>query len=198
MAFNTSATLRCKARSLMQGTPQGTFLLLSRLRYPYPFDRRCFVSLPMNRRQRLLKPLFEAFLRLFHCQPINTGGCPMRNLIQIRTQVSRCYVMSQTGELKLWIAPGFRCYPFQSCCHGWFTFSLCRRPQLPLMWSPCFPEKARIPPAASPCGGLSPPRSTISWSDFLSIVEPSSLSGLSGSTGLRLNTQDLPCSRTIT
>ena len=163
----------------------------------HPLDRWCLVRLPMNRRQRLLYPRSETILYRFHCQSINTGRRPRCNLIQIPIQTCRCYMMNQTGEAKLRITPGFCCYPFQSRCHGWFTFSLCRRPQLPLMWSPCFPGKAQIPPAASPCDGLSPPRSTISWSDFLSIIEPSSLSGLSGSTGLRLNTQDLPCSRTI-
>ena len=44
----------------------------------------------------------------------------------------------------------------------------------PVEWSPCCPRTIHLPLTASPCGRLSRPRSTISQSDFHSVVRPPS------------------------
>ncbi len=44
----------------------------------------------------------------------------------------------------------------------------------PVEWSPCCPRTIQLPLTASPCGRLSRPPSTISQSDFHSVVRPSS------------------------
>jgi hypothetical protein len=44
----------------------------------------------------------------------------------------------------------------------------------PVEWSPCCPRTIHLPLTASPCGRLSRPPSTISQSDFHSVVRPSS------------------------
>ena len=95
---------------------------------------------------------------------------------------------------ELWLTPSFRCYPFESCCHGWRFFSLHRRPNPPVVWSPCCPRTVQLPLAASPCGRLSRPRSTTSQSDFRQVVGSSSPCRLVGPYKLRLNLTDLPCS----
>ena len=60
------------------------------------------------------------------------------------------------------------------CFHGWFIFSLHRRPGSPFGWSPCRLRTIHLPLAASPCSRLSRPPSTISQSDFRQAVAPSS------------------------
>ena len=82
----------------------------------------------------------------------------------------------------------------ESCCHGWRFFSLHRRPIPPVVWSPCCPRTVQLPLAASPCGRLSRPRSTISQSDFRQVIGSSSPCQLVGPYKLRLNLTDLPCS----
>src|SRR5215472_1122661 len=102
--------------------------------------------------------------------------------------------MGQRREPELRFTPSFRCYPFESCFHGWRFFSLHRRPNPPVEWSPCFPRTIQLPLAASPCSRLSRPQSTISQSDFHQDIRSSSLCRLVGPYKLRLNLVDLPCS----
>ena len=83
---------------------------------------------------------------------------------------------------QLWSPNRFRCYPFESHCHGWRFFSLHRRPIPPIVWSPCCPRTGR----------LSRPRSTISQSDFRQVIGSSSPCRLVGPYKLRLNLTDLP------
>src|SRR6516225_3044425 len=82
--------------------------------------------------------------------------------------------MGQRGEAKIWLTPSFRCYLFKFRFHGQLIFSLHRRPCLPVEWSPCRPRTIQLPLTASPCGRLSRLPSTISQSDFHSVVRPSS------------------------
>src|SRR5246127_2159078 len=105
--------------------------------------------------------------------------------------------MRQGREAKFWLAPSLRCYSFESRCHGWRSFSLHRRPCPPIEWSPCFPRTIQLPLAASPCGRLSRPRSTVSQSDFRQIIRPSSPCQLVGPYKRCLNLTDLPCSHEI-
>src|ERR1019366_9070900 len=62
-----------------------------------------------------------------------------------------------------------------------------------IMWA----RTRQLPPAASPCSGLSPPQSNISQSDFRRAVRSSSLCRLVRPYKLRLNSPDLPCSHKI-
>src|SRR6201997_4922487 len=80
--------------------------------------------------------------------------------------------MSQRRQPDPCFPPIFRCYSFESCCHGWRFFSLHRRPNPPFVWSPCFPRTIQLPLAASPCSRLSRPQSTISQSDFHPVIRP--------------------------
>src|SRR4249919_2862179 len=83
--------------------------------------------------------------------------------------------MSQRREAEFWFASSFRCYLFKFRFHGQLIFSLNRRPCVsPVEWSPCCPRTIHLPLTASPCGRLSRPPSTISQSDFHSVVRPSS------------------------
>ena len=97
------------------------------------------------------------------------------------------------GKEQSW-SHSFRCYRFESCCHGWLIFSLHRRPNPPVEWSPCFRRTVHLPLAASPCSWLSQPRSTISQSDFRQAIGSPSPCRLVGPYKLRLNLTDLPCS----
>jgi hypothetical protein len=105
--------------------------------------------------------------------------------------------MSQRCKPELWFTPSFRCYSFESCCHGWRFFSLHRRPNPPLVWSPCFRRTTHLPPAASPCGRLSRPPSTISQSDCRQVFRSSLPYRLVGPYKLRLNLTALPCSHEV-
>src|SRR5262250_69153 len=100
----------------------------------------------------------------------------------------------QGSKPELWFTPSFRCYLFESCCHGWLIFSLHRRPNPPVGWSPCFRRTVHLPLAASPCGWLSQPRSTISQADFRQAIGSSSPCRLVGPYKQCLNLTDLPCS----
>src|SRR5262252_1039348 len=102
--------------------------------------------------------------------------------------------MSQRRKPELWFTPSFRCYPFESCFHGWRFFSLHRRPNPPVEWSPCFPRTIQLLLAASPCSRFSRPQSTISQSDCPQIIRSSLLCRLVGPYKLRLNLAALPCS----
>ena len=128
------------------------------------------------------------------CWPSTPGAEFLRNLLQILPHSFPCDVMRQRSKPELWLTPSFRCYPFESCCHGWRFFSLHRRPNPPVVWSPCCPRTVQLPLAASPCGRLSRPRSTTSQSDFRQVVGSSSPCRLVGPYKLRLNLTDLPCS----
>src|SRR5215467_244979 len=104
--------------------------------------------------------------------------------------------MCQRREPELWFTSSFRCYSFESCCHGWRFFSLHRRPNPPFVWSPCFPRTIQLPLAASPCSRLSRPQSTISQSDCHQVIRSPLPCGLVGPYKLRLNPVALPCSHT--
>src|SRR6516165_12334446 len=80
--------------------------------------------------------------------------------------------MRQRGEPKIWLAPRFAGYSFESCCHGRRFISLHRWPYLPFAWRPCCLRTIQRPLAASPCGRLSRPRSTISQSDCRRAIGP--------------------------
>jgi hypothetical protein len=90
-----------------------------------------------------------------------------------------------------------RCYSFESCSHGWRFFSLHRRPNSPVVWSPCFPRTTHLPLAASPCSRLSRPPSTISQSDCRQVVRSPSPCQLVGPYKSSLNLTALPCSHGI-
>src|SRR5215469_1690992 len=102
--------------------------------------------------------------------------------------------MGQRRKPELRFAPSFCCYPFESCFHGWRFFSLHRRPNPPVEWSPCFPRTIQLPLAASPCSRFSRPQSIISQSDCRQVVRSSLLCRLGGPYKLRLNLAALPCS----
>ncbi len=91
-------------------------------------------------------------------------------------------------------ATSFRCYSFESRCHDWRVFSLHRRPYPPFGWSSCFLRTSPSALAASPCGRLSRPRSTISQSDFRQAIGSSSRITLVGPYKYLLSLTDLPCS----
>ena len=123
--------------------------------------------------------------------PRGRVGC---NLTQILPNSFLGDVMGQCRKPELRFTPSFRCYSFESCCHGWRFFSLHSRPNPPFEWSPCFPRTIQLPLAASPCSRLSRPQSNISQSDFRQVVRSSSPCQLVGPYKRRLNLTDLPCS----
>ena len=100
--------------------------------------------------------------------------------------------MRQRGEPKIWLAPRFACYSFESCCHGRRFISLHRWPYLPFAWRPCCLRTIQRPLAASPCGRLSRPRSTTSQSDFHPIISPFSPHRLGRSYKLALEPDGSP------
>src|SRR5215467_5603749 len=100
--------------------------------------------------------------------------------------------MSQRRKPELWFTPSFCCYPFESCFHGWRFFSLHRRPNPPVEWSPCFPRTSQLPLAASPCSRFSRPQSSISQSDCRQVIRSSLLCRLVGPYKLRLNLAGSP------
>src|SRR4029077_765676 len=105
--------------------------------------------------------------------------------------------MGQRRKPELWFTPSFRCYSFESSCHGWRFFSLHRRPNPPFEWSPCFLRTVQLLLAASPCSRLSRPQSTIGQSDFRPVIRSSLPCRLVGPYKLGLNPTDLPCSHGI-
>jgi hypothetical protein len=72
-----------------------------------------------------------------------------------------------------------------------------RRPNSPVVWSPCFPRTTHLPLAASPCSRLSRPPSTISQSDCRQVVRSPSPCQLVGPYKSSLNLTALPCSHGI-
>ena len=64
----------------------------------------------------------------------------------------------------------------------------------PFAWRPCCLRTIQRPLAASPCGRLSRPRSTISQSDFRQVIGSFSPCRLVGPYKRCLNLTDLPCS----
>ncbi len=64
----------------------------------------------------------------------------------------------------------------------------------PIAWRPCCLRTIQRSLAASPCGWLSQPRSTISQSDCRRVIGPFSLLGSADPTSSRLNPTALPCS----
>ena len=173
---------------------QGAFLLLAGLRDIDTPDRRRAISLTVHGLKHGFNPSPEALFRLRYLLAIHPRRRVLRNLLQILPHSFPCDVMRQRSKPELWLTPSFRCYPFESCCHGWRFFSLHRRPNPPVVWSPCCPRTVQLPLAASPCGRLSRPRSTTSQSDFRQVVGSSSPCRLVGPYKLRLNLTDLPCS----
>ena len=125
------------------------------------------------------------------------GPSLVANLTEILPDSLLGDVMGQRRKPELWFTPSFRCYSFESCCHGWRFFSLHRRPNPPFGWSPCFRRTTHLPLAASPCSRLSRPQSTISQSDFRQVIRSSSPCRLVGPYKLRLNLTDLPCSHEL-
>src|SRR5262245_27647736 len=103
--------------------------------------------------------------------------------------------MRQRGEAEIWFTPSFHCYLLKFRCHGRLIFSLHRRPCFPLHAAHVTQEQFnyRLPlphvPGSPVLGVLS-----VSLPSTRS-SSPSRLGGLAGSTGLRLNRMDLPCSR---
>ena len=106
-------------------------------------------------------------------------------------------MMRQGREAKLWLASSFYCYSFEPRCHDWCLLSLHKGPYPPFGWSSCFLQTIQSLLAASPCGRLSRPRSTISQSDFRQVIRSSLLCWLVRPYKLRLNLTDLPCSHGI-
>ena len=172
----------------------GGFLLLAGLRDIDTPDRRRAISLTVHGLKHGFNPSPEALFRLRYLLAIHPRRQVLRNLSQILPHSFPCDVMRQRSKPELWLTPSFRCYPFKSCCHGWRFFSLHRRPNPPVVWSPCCPRTVQLPLAASPCGRLSRPRSTTSQSDFRQVFGSSSPCRLVGPYKLRLNLTDFPCS----
>jgi len=139
----------------------------------------------------------KALLRLRHRLTIHPGSRVCPNLTKILPNSLLGNVMDQRRKPKLWLTPSFCCYSFESCCHGWRFFSLHRRPNPPLVWSPCFCRTTHLPLAASPCSRLSRPQSTISQSDFRQVIGSSLPCWLVGPYKLRLNLTALPCSHDV-
>ena len=173
---------------------QGAFLLLAGLRDIDPPDCRRAISLTVHGLKHGFNPSPKALLRLGYVLAIHPRRRVFRYLLQIRPHSFPGDVMRQRSKPELWLTPSFRCYPFESCCHGWRFFSLHRRPNPPIGWSPCCPRTVQLPLAASPCGRLSRPRSTISQSDFRQVIGSFSPCRLVGPYKRRLNLTDLPCS----
>ncbi len=145
-----------------------------------------------------LNPFLEALLGLHHRLTINTRSRFAWNLTQILPHPIPCDVMRQRGKPELSFLPSSRCYSFESRCHDWLIFSLHRRPYPPFGWSSCLPRTIQLPLAASPCGRLSRPQSTISQSDFRQTIRSSSRCWLVGPYPARAgNLPDLPCSHEI-
>ena len=160
-------------------------------------DVRRPISPAVNGLKHGLHPFPEALLRFRHGLAVHSGSRAFRNLTQIRPYPFPRDVVSQGSEPQFRLTSCFRCYSFESCFHGWFIFSLHRRPDLPLdgahvafeQFIFCWP----LPHVAG-----SPDRGVLSAS--LTSARPSDLprlTGLSGPTGFRLSLMDLPCSHEI-
>ena len=67
-----------------------------------------------------------------------------------------------------------------------------RRPNPPVVWSPCVHRTTHLPLAASPCSRLSRPPSTISQSDFRQVIRSSSPYRLVGPYKLSLEPDGSP------
>src|SRR5712691_8316698 len=158
---------------------QRAFLLLSGFRNIHAPDGRRLVSLAVDGLQHGFNPYLEALLRLRHGLSIHPRGRVGPDLTYILPNSSLGDVVGQCRKPELWFTPSFRCYSFESGCHGWRFFSLHRRPNPPFVWSPCFLRTIQLPLAASPRGRLSRPPSSISQSDFRQVIRSSSLVGLS-------------------
>src|SRR5215471_15603606 len=176
---------------------QRAFLLLSGFRDIHSPNVGRLISLAVNRLKHRFNPLPKALLRLRHRLSIHPGSRACPNLTEILPNPLLGKVMGQGRKPKLWLTPSFRCYSFESCCHGWRFFSLHRRPNPPLVWSPCFRRTTHLPLAASPCSRLSRPPSTVSQSDFCQIIRSPLPCRLVGPYKLRLNLTALPCSHEV-
>ena len=176
---------------------QRAFLFLSGFRDIHsPYAWR-LISLAVNRLEHRFNPFPKALLRLRHRLSIHPRSRACSDLTKILPDSPLGDVMGQGRKPKLWLTPSFRCYSFESCCHGWRFFSLHRRPIPPLVWSPCFRRTTHLPLAASPCSRLSRPQSNISQSDFRQVVRSSLPCRLVGPYKLRLNLTALPCSHAV-
>jgi hypothetical protein len=161
--------------------PQRALFRLSGLGDIDPPNRGSLISLAVHGCEHWLNPRTELFPCLRYRLPIDTGSRACGNVTQILPHRFPCDMMCQGSEPEVWVGASFRCYPFESRCHGWLIFSLHRRPYPPVEWSPCFPQTVRFLPAASPCDRLSRSRSTISRSDFRLALGASSRCSLVGS-----------------
>jgi hypothetical protein len=173
---------------------QGALFLFTGLWDVHAPNCRCGISLAVYGLKHGFNPHLEALLRLRHSLAVHSWRRALWNLLQIPPHAFPGDVVGQRGKPELWFTPSFRCYLFESCCHGWLIFSLHRRPNPPVEWSPCFRRTVHLPLAVSPCGWLSQPRSTISQSDFRQAIGSPSPCRLVGPYKLRLNLTDLPCS----
>src|SRR5216684_1340656 len=176
---------------------QRAFLVLAGLGDIHSPDVRRVIPLAVNRLKHRLNPDPEALLRLGHRLPIHSRSGIRRNLTEILPDSLLGEVMGQRCEPKRWFAPSLRCESFECCSHGWRFFSLHRRPNPPVEWSPCVRRTTPLPLAASPCSRLSRPPSTISQSDCRQVVRSPSPCRLVGPYKSGLNLTALPCSHGI-
>ena len=142
--------------------------------------------------QHGLNPVPKSLPRLGYRLTIHPRGRVARDLTQIPPHPLPSDVMRQGGKPELWLTPSFRCYSFESRCHGWRFFSLHRRPFPPVVWSPCRPRTIQLPLAASPGSRFSRPQSTISQSDFRLAIGSSSRCWLVGPYKLKLEPDGSP------
>ena len=171
--------------------------MFSGLRDIHAPDVRRLVSLTVNGLKHRFNPDPKALLRFRHRLPVHSRGGVGSNLAKILPDPLPGDVMRQRCEPELGFAPSLRCYSFESCFHGWRFFSLHRRPNPPVVWSPCVRRTTHLPLAASPCSRLSRPPSTISQSDCRQVIRSPSLCQLVGPYKSGLNLTALPCSHGI-
>jgi transposase len=120
-------------------------------------------------RTTLANPSLKALLRYRYILAIHPRGRVIWNLRQTPPHAILRDVVCQRSEPELWLAPRFSCYSFEFCFHGWRFVSLYRRPISLCMEACCLRTIQRLL-AASPCGRLSRPRSTISQSDRRQVI----------------------------